>query len=161
MRILPFILGLSLLCLSNTSIYITKDYGLQRPPRVFVIDEKENELLFDQLSVEYDMSLINACDSDNDKAYQKWNGMLIAMERYAKLWRYEYDLKGVKIWIKIFCNKKGYIEHIAYTVKPSSKNIDTEVFSKFLTRFIQVYRLDIRAEKDFSHYGSASFPAQR
>lgn len=159
MRILPFIIGLSLLCLSNTTIDTTKDFALQRQPRVFIIDE--NELLFDELSVEYDMSLINACDSDNDRAYQKWNGMLMAMERYAKLWRYDKDIKGVKIWIKVFCNKKGYIEHIAYTIKPSSKNIDTEIFSKFLNRFIQVYRLDIRADKDFSHYGSASFPVQR
>ena len=155
MRILPIILGLSLLCLSNTTI----DSAMfsQRQPRVFIMEE--NELLIDELSEKYEKALIEACDNDLDKAHQKWVGTLTAMEQYAKQWN--YNIRGVKIWVKIFCNKRGYIDYVAYSVNPNSKNIDTELFNKFLTRFLRVYRLDVRAAYRFSHYGRASFPVQR
>ena len=157
MRILPIILGLSFLCLSNTTIN-TSDTGInQRQPRVFIMNE--NELLIDKLSDKYNNFLIEACDNDLDKAHEKWNKTLIAMEKYAKLWN--YDIKGVKIWVKIFCNKRGYIDYVAYSFNPNSKGVDTEIFTKFLSRFIRVYRLDIRYSDHFSHYGRASFPIQR
>ena len=129
----------------------------QRQPRVFIMEE--NELLIDELSEKYDKALIEACSNDLDKAHQKWVGTLISMERYAKQWN--YNIKGVKIWIKVFCNKRGYIDYIAYSVNPNSKNIDTELFNKFMNRFLRVYRLDVRASYRFSHYGRASFPVQR
>ena len=94
-----------------------------------------------------------------NKAHGKWTKMLIAMEDYAKLWK--YDIKGVKIWVKVFCNKKGYIDYIAYSFNPNSKGVDTEIFNKFLNRFLRVYRLDIRSSNHFSHYGRAAFPVKR
>ena len=84
MRILPVILGLSLLCLSNTTI--DSSIISQRQPRVFIMEE--NELLIDELSEKYDKALIEACGNDLDKAHQKWVGTLAAMERYAKDWNY-------------------------------------------------------------------------
>ncbi len=157
MRILPIILGISLLCLSNTTIN-PFDFPIdQRQPRVFIMEE--NELLIDKLSDKYDTFLIEACDNDLDKAHAKWTKTLIAMEDYAKIWK--YDITGVKIWVKIFCNKKGYIDYVAYSFNPNSKGVDTEIFTKFLNRFIRVYRLDIRSSDHFSHYGRAAFPVKR
>ena len=157
MRILPLILGLSLLCLSNTTINTSSLSTNQRQPRVFLIEE--NESLIDKLSDKYNTFLIEACDDDLDKAHEKWTKTLIAMEKYAKLWK--YDIKGVKIWVKIFCNKKGYIDYVAYSFNPNSKGVDTEIFNKFLNRFMRVYRLDIRSVNHFSHYGRAAFPVKR
>ena len=157
MRILPLILGLSLLCLSNTTINTSSLSTNQRQPRVFLIEE--NESLIDKLSDKYNTFLIEACDDDLDKAHEKWTKTLIAMEKYAKLWK--YDIKGVKIWVKIFCNKKGYIDYVAYSFNPNSKGVDTEIFNKFLNRFMRVYRLDIRSSNHFSHYGRAAFPVKR
>ena len=157
MRILPQILGISLLCLSNTTINTSNFPIDQRQPRVFIMEE--NELLIDKLSDKYDTFLIEACDNNLDKAHDKWTKTLIAMEDYAKMWK--YDIKGVKIWVKIFCNKKGYIDYVAYSFNPNSKGVDTEIFTKFLNRFIRVYRLDIRSSNHFSHYGRAAFPVKR
>ena len=157
MRILPLILGISLLCLSNTTINTSNFPIDQRQPRVFIMEE--NELLIDKLSDKYDTFLIEACDNNLDKAHDKWTKTLIAMEDYAKMWK--YDIKGVKIWVKIFCNKKGYIDYVAYSLNPNSKGVDTEIFTKFLNRFIRVYRLDIRSSNHFSHYGRAAFPVKR
>ena len=157
MRILPLILGISLLCLSNTTINTSNFPIDQRQPRVFIMEE--NELLIDKLSDKYDTFLIEACDNNLDKAHDKWTKTLIAMEDYAKMWK--YDIKGVKIWVKIFCNKKGYIDYVAYSFNPNSKGVDTEIFTKFLNRFIRVYRLDIRSSNHFSRYGRAAFPVKR
>ena len=157
MRILPLILGISLLCLSSTTIDTSNTSTNQRQPRVFIIED--NELLVDELSRKYEKALIEACNNDLDRAHQKWVGTLVAMERYAKMWN--YDIKGVKIWVKIFCNKRGYIDYIAYSVNPNSKNVNNEVFNQFLNRFLRVYRLDIRSSNHFSHYGRASFPVKR
>ena len=102
MRILPIILGLSLLCLSNTTIN-TSDFPIdQRQARVFIMEE--NELLIDKLSDKYNTFLIEACDNDLDKAHEKWTKTLIAMEDYAKMWK--YDITGVKIWVRYFVIKE-------------------------------------------------------
>lgn len=157
MRILPLILGISLLCLSNTTIDTSSLVTTQRQPRVFIIED--NEQLVDELSRKYDKALIEACNNDLDKAHQKWVGTLATMEKYAKQWK--YDINGVKIWVKIFCNKRGYIDYIAYSINPNSKNINPEIFNQFLNRFMQIYRLDIRSSNHFSHYGRAAFPVKR
>jgi len=157
MKILPIILGISLLCLSSTTTNTSKTSTEQRQPRVFIIED--NELLVDELSKKYEKALIEACNNDLDKAHQKWVGTLAAMDKYAKMWN--YDIKGVKIWVKIFCNKRGYIDYIAYSVNPNSKNINPELFNQFLNRFLRVYRLDIRSSNHFSHYGRAAFPVKR
>jgi hypothetical protein len=156
MRILSLILGLSVLSLSSTTIS-TPSQLMQRQTRVFIMED--NELLLDELSLKYSDAMVKACDNDLDKAHQKWISTLTAMEKYAKLWR--YDIDGVKIWVKIFCNKKGYIDYIAYSVNPNSKNINNEVFNQFLNRFLRAYRLDIRSSNHFSHYGRAAFPIKR
>lgn len=157
MKIYLFIIVLSCLCMSATSPSEYTSFSPTKTPRVFLIEEEMET--FDDLSERYEMALLTACNNDLDKAYRNWNEMLKAMEEYAKLWN--YDIRGVKIWVKVFCNKKGYIEYIGYSVKSSSRNLDTELFNRFLERFLRAYRLDLRSSQRFSHYGRASFPVRR
>lgn len=155
MKPLSLILVLSIFCLSGTTV--TNNFiDNQKRNRVFQIDE--NELLFEELSKEYEKLLIQACNNDVDVASKKWLKTLAAMERYALRWNYYDKLKGTKVWIKVFCSKRGRIEYIAYSVKPSSRDIDTQLFVKFLERFLRAYRVDIRTDSKFSHYSSAEFP---
>jgi hypothetical protein len=156
MKLLPIVFVLSFLCLSNTYVSDIEKTKPSKKPRVFLIDE--NEILYEELTTEYNTFLLTACDNDMNKAINVWNKTLEQMQNYAIRWNYNEKIVGVKIWIRLFCNKKGRIQHIAYAVKPGSRNVDTEIFSKFLERFLRVYRLNVRTNKKFSHYHSISFP---
>lgn len=157
MKLLTLILGMSLICISSTNITVDANEGIQRHPRVFIISE--NELLFEELSRDYAQMMLEACDNDINKSSREWINMLLQMQKYSKLWNYD-RLNGVKVWLKVFCDRKGRIKHIAYALKPSSRTVDTELFNKFLERFIRVHRMNIRTNKNFSHYTSASFPVR-
>ena len=157
MKLLTLILGMSLISISSMNAPLKTNQSIQKNPRVFIIGE--NELLFEELSKDYSKMMLEACDNDINKSSQEWINMLLQMQKYSKLWNYD-RLNGVKVWIKVFCDKRGRIKHIAYAVKPSSRTIDTELFSKFLERFIRVHRMKIRTNANFSHYTSASFPVR-
>lgn len=166
MKVLPLLLVLCIICMSNTSINTSVEASIEttlkkevQRPRVFIIHE--NELLFDELGREYETLMLAACDNDIKKAEREWSRMLVEMQRYAALWNYYDELKGVKIWLKVFCNKRGRIQHIAYALKPSSKAIDTELFSRFLERFMQIHRMNIRSKSKYSNYTSVSFPLKK
>jgi len=156
MKPLSLIIVLGIFCWSGTTMQNTSPTNEQKRNRVFQIDE--NELFFEELSEEYGKILLQACNNDVDVASKKWIKTLVAMERYAVRWNYFGSLKGTKIWIKIFCSKKGRIEYIAYSVKPSSRNVNHQLFVKFLERFLRAYRVDVRTDNKFSHYSSADFP---
>lgn len=119
-------------------------------PPVFNIGEHE------ELVIEYDNLLLQACDNDINVAYQSWMHMLASMESHAN--SIGYDILGVKMWLQVFWDEDGSIEHIAYFLKPNSRNIDTEELNWFLTSFIDSYILPVKADKKFNHYASASFP---
>lgn len=157
MKLLTLLLGMSLISISSMNVPLEIHENIQANPRVFIIEE--NELLFEELSKDYSKMMLEACDNDINKSSQEWINMLLQMQKYSKLWNYD-RLNGVKVWIKVFCDKRGRIKHIAYAVKPSSRTVDTELFSKFLERFIRVHRMNIRTKANFSHYTSASFPVR-
>jgi hypothetical protein len=123
-------------------------------PAVFQIGELPNA--FETLSEDYELALLKACDDDVKKAYAQWSTMLKAMESHAKVKGYE--LKGIKMWLKVFWNKDGTIEHIAFHLKPASKNVDTDTLTRFLQDFMQTYKGSFKAAESFSQYSSASFP---
>lgn len=170
MKILPILVGICLMCSSSTFVDYSHhhnnnnsraerlEFGEQKNPRVFLIDE--NELLFEELSEEYKTLMIAACKNDINLASREWLKTLISMQAYAARWEYYDAMIGVKIWIKVFCDKRGRIQHIAYAVKPGSRNVDTQVFSAFLERFLRVHRMDIRSKSKFSHYTSVTFPVK-
>jgi len=62
------------------------------------------------------------------------------------------------MWLNVFWASSGQIKHIAYYLKPNSRNIDREQFQLFLISFINQYTLPLDYNKNYSHYGSAAFP---
>jgi hypothetical protein len=123
-------------------------------PTVFQIGELPNA--FETLSDDYETALLEVCDDDIKKAYAQWSTMLKAMESHARV--KDYNLKGVKMWLKVFWNKDGTIEHIAFHLKPGSKNVDTDALTRFLQDFMKMYKGSFKANESFSQYSSASFP---
>lgn len=127
----------------------------QEIPVVFLIGEHEEQ--YEEMISEYQELLLTVCDNSMDKAYDKWLEMLVQMEDYAD--SLDYDIKGVKIWINVFWDKEGIIDHIVYYPKPNSRNMDFDKLSSFFKDFTKVYQMNIEANAGFSHYGSASFPS--
>lgn len=124
-------------------------------PKVFILGQHETayERLFDQHST----VLLEVCDDDMDVAFDKWLSMLEEMEAYAT--DIDYDIKGIKVWLNVFWNKDGSIKHIAYHLKVNSKNVERiEELSAFFSSFMNNYKFPLVADRNFSHYGSASFP---
>ena len=123
-------------------------------PKVFLIGEYEAQ--FEDLMSSHSTLLLSACDNDMKIAFQKWQSMLQAMEKHSEA--VNYNLKGVKIWLNVFWDEDGSIEHIAYYLKPNSRNVDTDELTLFFIDFINSYRFPLVVGEKFSHYGMASFP---
>lgn len=125
-------------------------------PTVFQIGELPST--FEELSDGYDKALIEVCNDDMRKAHRQWQILLKAMEKYS--YKKDFDLKGIKMWIKVFWGEDGSIEHIAFHLKPNSKNTDKEKLESFLNDFMKNYKVKvITTEKEsFSQYSTASFP---
>jgi hypothetical protein len=51
-----------------------------------------------------------------------WFDFLKSMETYAEA--IQFNLNGLKLWIHIFWNEKGEINHVGYFVHPESRQID-------------------------------------
>jgi len=123
-------------------------------PKVFLIGEYEND--YNNLLLDYETLLFAACDFDMNVAYDKWMSMLREMEAYAT--DINFDLKGTKLWLNVFWEKDGTIKHVAYYLKPISRNVDTAELSAFFSSFMNNYTFPLVIDKSYSHYGSASFP---
>lgn len=123
-------------------------------PKVFLIGEYAEE--FETASEDYRLQLLDACDQDMGVAFDKWLGMLEEMENFAEL--IDFDIKSVRMWLKVFWGKDGKIDHIAYYLKPNSKNVDVNMLTAFFQTFMESYTFPLAAGEKYSHYGSASFP---
>jgi hypothetical protein len=122
-------------------------------PKVFLLGDHEDA--YEQLS-ENGTSLLAICENDFNVAHGKWNSLLKEMEAHADM--INYDIKGVKMWLHVFWDEKGKINHIAFYLKPNSRNIKMEEMSAFLTDFVNNYYVPIQFDENFSHYSGAAFP---
>lgn len=123
-------------------------------PKVFLLGEHEQE--YERLVADYDASLLDVCDHDMQRAFKKWVSMLTEMEAYSK--QVNYDMNGVKFWLHVFWKADGRVSHIAYHLRPNSRNIDTNELSTFLSEFISQYRFPLATDKNYAHYSTAYFP---
>jgi len=114
-------------------------------PPVFLIGD--NSKAFEALSRSHNIALIDACEDDMEVAFSKWVDMMLALETYSK--EEGYDIRGIKMWIKIFWAADGSVEHIAYYLKPHSRNVATEELSNFFDNFISTYKLPLEVERSF------------
>jgi len=141
------------ICPPSDTIITTK-WQKSKHPAVFLIQQESDA--FEELSMRYENNLIAACNNDMDSAYSNWITMLKEMERFAD--DRKFDIKGVKMWIKIFWSNDGTLDHVAYFLKPTSRNINTDALTIFFKDFVRFYRFPVETEFEFSHYASASFP---
>ena len=123
-------------------------------PKVFKIGEYEAQ--YEKLMSEHEILLLSACNDDMNIAFEKWQGMLQAMEQHSD--QVNYDLKGVKMWLNIFWEEDGSIRNIAYYLKPNSRNVDTDKLSLFFISFMNNYQFPLVVGERYSHYGIAAFP---
>jgi len=137
-----------------TDTVIVEKWQKSKHPAVFLIEQESDA--FEELSLRYENNLISACDNDMDSAYKNWIKMLKEMEKFSE--DRNFDIKGVKLWIKIFWSNDGTLDHIAYYLRPNSRNIDTDALTIFFKDFVRFYRFPINTDYEFSHYSSASFP---
>lgn len=124
-------------------------------PKVFQIGEYEEQ--YELLYEIYHNILLTVCHDDMDLAFGKWMDMISEMEAYAE--RIDFDLKGIKIWLKVFWNEDGTIRYISYFRKPNSRNVDPAELSAFLSSFMNVYQMPINTTVKYTHNGSAQFPS--
>ena len=82
--------------------------------------------------------------------------MLNDIEKYAE--KSEFDIKGIKIWLNVFWNSDGTIKHLVYFPKPNSRNMDFDLLTLYLGKFVENYKMEALDRACFSHYGSAAFP---
>jgi len=123
-------------------------------PLVFQIGEYEAS--YEQLLTEYPNMLLTVCNNDMAVAYDKWIAFLMELEQKAE--EENLDILGVKMWINVFWDQDGQVQHIAYHLKPNSKNVSTEKIGQLLARFAREHKMNIEATLPYSHYGSVAFP---
>jgi len=129
-----------------------QDFGL---PQAFIIGEYEAD--YERMVNSCNEHLLTVCDDSMDEAYNLWLRMLDDIETYAK--EKNFEINGVKIWMTVYWNYDGTIQHIVYYPKPNSKNMDFEKLTDFFNGFSEVYTFPKQSTSCFSHYGSASFPS--
>ncbi len=123
-------------------------------PKVFQIGEYEEQ--YGLLYEIYHDILLTVCHDDMNLAFDKWMYMIGEMETYAQ--KIEFDLNGVKLWLKVFWDEDGSIRYLSYFLKPNSRNIDTAELSAFLSSFMNIFRMPIQSTVKYTHNGSTQFP---
>ncbi|MEM6966384.1 MAG: hypothetical protein AAF573_16595 [Bacteroidota bacterium] len=132
---------------------ITQDTSMSMP-KVFILGDYEKQ--YDQLSTEYGTSLLAANNDDTGIAGKQWSSMIKEMEAHADM--LEYDINGVKMWLHVFWDQEGKINHIGFYLKPNSRNVDKKELRSFLMDFVNNYYIPSSHESKFSHYSGAAFP---
>lgn len=129
---------------------------LKEVPPVFIIGENEQE--YEALLGAYKKSLLDVCGSDMTYAFDLWMGLIEEMEAYSQ--QVGFDLNGAKAWFHVFFEKDGTISNIGFHLKPTSRNIDNDELSAFLTSFISQYKFPFTSLEKFASYTSVSFPSR-
>ena len=148
-----FVFSLLLISMS-LSAQKSIEHEERNTPIAFQISQEPD--IFENLSATYNKGLLDVCENDIKKAHQEWSSMLSEIEAFAAT--QNFDINGVKMWLKVFWNADGSIEHIAFHLKPSSKNIDRVKMQNFLEDFANSYGNNLKSTFSYSQYSSASFP---
>lgn len=152
------IVSLFMLCISLHQITCAGNtYPLpdsMKLPKVFILGEYEKD--YEKLQAQYGSSLLSICEYDPERTFISWAQFLIDMEDYSE--SINYDLKGVKMWIEVYWLPNGSLKHIAYALKPQSRNVETKELSAFLSSFINHYKPRFQPNKKISHSAHAFFP---
>lgn len=140
-------------CLVATVFFLPPLQAQSIPP---IINGVQNGPLLDELSGQYQSSLFSASNADFAQTVHNWRLFLLSMQEYAA--SIDFDIKGVKVWLKIYWAKDGSIDHIAYILSDRSININPQDWEAFLRSFMRNYKLPITHIKPFSYENPISFP---
>lgn len=121
-----------------------------------VIEASQHSALLEQLSSTYRASLFSASDTNFVQTVQNWRLFLVSMEEYAE--EINFDLKGIKVWLKIFWAKDGTIDHIAYILSDRSINIAPTDWEAFLRSFMRNRKIAVSHQRRFSYDSRVFFP---
>lgn len=121
-----------------------------------VIHMTSQDSLMTVFNKSYSTSLLVAADTSLSKMRQTWEDMLIQLEELSE--EEQIDLRGVKLWLKVYWRTDGAIAHIAYQLQPRSLNISRAELEALLTYFVQQYRPNLRYKEPFAHQTSVGFP---
>jgi hypothetical protein len=121
-----------------------------------VVDVAQHSEILEDLSTNYKSSLFSASGADFIKTTKNWQHTLVGLEKYAE--EINFDLKGIKIWIKVFFAKDGNIDHITYILAENSINIDSIELEAFFRSFMRNYKLPESHEQKFSYDARVQFP---
>jgi hypothetical protein len=123
-------------------------------PRVFLLGG--DEALYETVTSNYGETMLTACGGNMEVAMNKWLGMLQEMENYAK--KVRYDLKGIKMWMHVFWDTDGSINHIAFRLRSDSRNVRHEEITAFLNSFMNRYKFPVTYGQRYAHYVGVTFP---
>ncbi len=137
-------------------LFITLGLWGQKPPTQRTFEFSARSDWFEFLNKAYNTSLLDACGGDIEASFQRWGGMLQAMELYSQ--EIGYDIRGLKMWLKVFFRADGTPDYIAYSLKPESIVFDEAELNAFFNGFMKRYQMELSAPTAFAHYGGASFP---
>ena len=105
----------------------------------------------------YPETLLSWKKDDYTQSALLWFDFLKSMETYADA--IQFNLNGLKLWIHIFWNENGEINHVGYFVHPESRQIDKKELNAFLSAYSRLAKKpDFKSGMKISHYTSASFP---
>ena len=150
------LLYLVLMIASSLSVHgqASQDEIEEPLPKVFLIGEYEER--YGELYEEYHDILLSVCNDNMNLAFDRWMDMIGEMEAYAQ--SIDFDINGVKVWLKLFWDQDGTIDHLSFFLKPDSRNVDYAELSAFFSSFMNHYKLPLQAQVKFTHNGSAQFP---
>lgn len=140
-------------CLIATTFVFTTLHAQSIPK---VINGAQHGPLLDELSGQYPSSLFSASNTDFAQTVHNWRLFLLSMQEYAA--SIDFDLKGVKVWLKIYWAKDGSIDYIAYILSDRSININPQDWEAFLRSFMLNYKFPITHTKRFAYENPTSFP---
>lgn len=126
----------------------------QEVPQVFMLGKQEKA--YEELTRNYRQTLLEACGNKMGVAFEKWLEMMQTMETYAD--EVNYNIDGLKLLLHVFWDEDGSIAHLAYFIRPNSRNVDTQELNAFFSGFIRQYKFPLSSDRKFMHYTKASFP---
>lgn len=121
-----------------------------------VINVAQNSAVLEELSNQYQSSLFSASDADFVATVKNWRGFLLSIEQYSE--SIDFDIKGVKVWLKVFWAKDGNIDYIAYALSDRSINIDVVEWEAFLRSFMLNNKMALQHTRSFTYDGRIMFP---
>lgn len=121
-----------------------------------VINVSQNSAVLEELSNQYQSSLFSASDTNFVATVKNWRGFLLSMEQYSEA--IDFDIKGVKVWLKVFWAKDGNIDYIAYALSGRSINIDVVEWEAFLRSFMLNNKMALQHTRGFTYDGRIMFP---